>query len=773
MKNPYGFENDGARYHVRDVHALATADADLWNDRLAIQMDQRGRVLANGFLQPNMTAYADPLRCVYVRDEKDGRFWSAPYDPVQVDPESFDFSIGTADLQWTNTTRGITTEMTLVIPPDDLVEVWSVTLTNRSERRRALSLFSYFPVGRRSYLTQRAVFMPDMNGAIHEHFDYYVKVEDLYRIRERANLVFCFGDTPPDAWELSRADFTGGRGLHDPAQLHQHRLGCPRNEWETANEDTVNVFQYRLNLAPGRSRTFRFAFGPAHTTRDAVRVARKVLRKGGMERALAAAKGVLSRYATSVRVNTPDSDFNHYINHWQSRRSLMLVRTLRHCMAPQGRNAIQDAMGGVYVDPASSRKWFTRIWTHQHRNGWLPHGMPFAEGVAQVPINSIPHKDINSWGPSALHFYMAESGDTGILDESIPFADDPKQTATLFDHVALGLEWLLRDRTARGLCRIGQGDWNDPLNMAGLKEKGESVWLSQALAMALDVWAEVAETRDDRKRASRYRKEAAALRRAINRYAWNGRWYTRGFTDEGEAFGTPRWKEGKIYLNSQSWAIMCGAADAAKSRTLIRSVERMLMAPAGPMVLGPPFTRLDERIGKLTQKIPGWNENGSVYCHASTFFAYALYVARDPEGAFRVLRSLLPGGFDNTIRRAGQVPLYIPNFYRGTAAAGKAGLSSHAPNTGTASWYYRTAIAMLLGVRAELNGLRIDPQLPAAWRHAQVWRRWRGAEFTIDIRRRKAVRRVTVRLDGTLLKDHLIPIQPEGSQHEVRVEIPA
>ncbi len=771
MTPKLGFDPAGSRYHVRDVHAVDVADADLWNDQMAIQIDQRGRVIANGFLQPNMTAYADPLRAMYVRDEADGQFWSAPYDPVQTEPDEFDFSIGTADLRWTNTTRGISTEMTLVIPPDDLVEVWSVTLTNRSRKKRSLSLFSYLPVGRRSLLTQRAVFLPAMNGAIHEHFDYYVKVEDYYRIRQRANLVYCFGDTTPVAWELSRADFIGGRGLHDPAQLHQPRLGSPCGEWQTANEDTINCFQYRLSLAPGRSQTFRFAFGPAHDTREAVKVARKYLRPNGMDRAMAAARNVLTRHAPTVRIETPDTEFNHFINHWQPRRSLMLVRTLRHCMAPQGRNAIQDSMGGVYVDPASSRHWFTSIWKHQHLNGWLPHGMPFAEGVNQVPINSIPHKDINSWGPSALHFYMAESGDTAILDVRIPFADAPKQTATLYDHVALGLEWLLRDRTPRGLCRIGQGDWNDPLNMAGLHEKGESIWLSQALSMALDVWANVADLRRDAKRAARYRKEASALRRAINRYAWNGRWYTRGFTDAGEAFGTPAWKEGKIYLNSQSWAIMCGAADARKSRKLIQSVNRMLMAPAGPMVLGPPFTRMDERIGKLTQKIPGWNENGSVYCHASTFFAYSLYVAHYPDQAFQILRSLLPGGFDNTIPYCGQLPLYIPNFYRGTEAGRNAGRSSHAPNTGTASWYYRTAIAMLMGIRAELNGLRIDPQLPSAWRKAKAWRRWRGAEFDITVRRRP-VTSTTVRLNEKLLRNNLIPVQPEGTSHSVLVDIP-
>ena len=125
-----------------------------------------------------------------------------------------------------------------------------------------------------------------------------------------------------------------------------------------------------------------------------------------------------------MRIETPDREFDHYINHWQSRRSLMLARTIRYNYAPQGRNVIQDAMGGAYVR-SSSRDWFLRIWGHQHTNGWLPHGMPFAEGVQQIEINSIPHKDINSWGPTSLAFYMYETGDFGILAEWGPVRGRP------------------------------------------------------------------------------------------------------------------------------------------------------------------------------------------------------------------------------------------------------------------------------------------------------------------------------------------------------------
>jgi cellobionic acid phosphorylase len=307
--------------------------------------------------------------------------------------------------------------------------------------------------------------------------------------------------------------------------------------------------------------------------------------------------------------------------------------------------------------------------------------------------------------------------------------------------------------------------------MAGLAEKGESVWLTEALVYALATWAEVAERRGDRRRAARYRREAARSRRAINRHAWDGAWYARGFTDAGKPFGVKTDTQGRIFLNAQSWAIICGAADVRRAASCIRSVERMLMAPAGAMKLWPPFSGMRKEIGKLTQKVPGWNENGSVYCHASTFYACALFVAREADKGFDALRRLLPGYGRNTIRRTGQVPLYLPNFYRGETAGRKAGLSSHAPNTGTASWYYRAVVAMLLGVRGEAKGLRIDPQLPKAWKRVTVWRRWRGAEFDIEIvrARGRGRPRVAVTLDGRAIRGNLIPAQAPKSRHAVRV----
>lgn len=769
-----GFSEDGRRYAMRDVHLLESADSFLYNELMFIRIDHRGRcefghTHSGGpvFLQPNATAYSEGLRLAYVRDDDTMECWSAPYDPIQAEPDEFEFSPGVADITWRNVTNGIETTLRLVIPPDDTVEVWTVTARNVSRRKRRISLYPFFPIGWRGDLLNTCRFDEKLGGVIYEYFPYYVEVEDYYRNRRLKNMVFCAPDRKPTSWEAAMDGFKGGLLLHNPAALEKKRLGRGYANFE----DGAAVFQYALNLAAGKSATVNLVFGPAKDKAEMRRLKKKYLAKGAAERARSAAQKFHSDRTPQVRIETPDSDFNHYVNHWLPRQTLWTGGTLRSSFAPCARNAITDAMGIIYNDPKKARYWFTRIWEHQEKGGWIKHGLPMREHVHMSLINTIPHRDMNTWGPQAIHMYVAETGDFAILDDLIPFTDDRKGS-TLYEHICIGLDWLLKDRTKRGLARVGQGDWCDPLNMAGHNLKGESVMLTETLAWALDIWAGVADHRGDTSRAGRYRREAGNCRKAINRHAWDGRWYVRGFTDDGRAFGSSKNREGSIWVNAQGWAIISGADTPKRRKSAVAAVKRHLDTPVGVLMNGPAYTRFYEDIGKVTVKNPGIDENSSAYNSAVCWWAYAMFIARNADEGWRHLRGMLTGAGRNTIKRSGQLPLYVPNFYKGPAVGERAGESSHSPSTGTVAWFYHTAVSQLMGVRGELDGLRLDPQLPSAWKKARVWRKFRGAAFDISIRRSRKVDGPTVELDGERLADNLVPPQKPGTKHTVTVTIP-
>ncbi len=506
-----------------------------------------------------------------------------------------------------------------------------------------------------------------------------------------------------------------------------------------------------------------------HPSAPGYRATMKYLSPGRADAARKRALAFHRGYTSIQRVETPDEAFNNFVNCWLPRQVTYLGRTLRMSRMPCVRNLLQFAMGLTCYDPGLARLWMTRTFSAQMLDGYMCNEVSLVEGVE--PSGEMPHVDMNAWPPIALDFYVRETGDESILDERVAFRDS-RRKLPVFEHVCRGLNWLLRTRTGRGLCRIGRGDWNDPLNMAGYKGRGDSVWLTQALARSLDLWAQVCDRRGDRRRAARCRREAERCRDAVNRRGWDGSWYARGTTDAGRLFGVSGDREGRIYLNSQAWALISGAASPRRRRSCIRAVEKHLDTPAGPMVLGPAYTRMREDVGRITQKQAGFAENGSVYCHSAVFYAYGLYMWREGERAFRVLRDLLPGLGRNTIQAAGQLPLYIPNFYRGAGAGCTAGESSRFPGTGTASWYLLTVLEMLLGLRGQLDGLRVDPQLPGEWQRARVLRRFRGAEFDVTIERRRGARGIGVSLNGRPLPGDLVPVQRKGSRHRVAVTIP-
>lgn len=762
-----GFSDEGRRYVVSDVHFLESADSFLFNDSMFLQIDHRGRC-RSWFLQPNATRYSEELRCVWVRDEETQEFWSAPWDPVQAEPEEFEFAPGLGDISWRNVTRGIEVRMRLVVPPDDTVELWTIEARNVSKRRRRISIYPFFPIGFLADLYGSCRFDEKLGGVIYDYFPYYVEVADYYRNAKLKNIVFCVGDRKPTSYEADMDAFRGGGLLHNPHQLKTAKLGGGHAEFG----DGGAVFQYRLGLAAGKSAAVNILFGPAGSRAEIEELRATYLSKGGVKKAVAAVEEFRQAHEPVVTVETPDEEFNSYVNYWLPRQALWIGRTLRSGLCPCARNAIQDSMGITYNDPERARHWYLGIWRHQERNGWMPHGLPMAEGVRPAPINTIPHRDMNAWGPPALYMYVTETGDMAILDEQVGFPDGGEGTS-LYEHICLGLDWMLADRTLRGLSHIGEGDWCDPLNMAGHELRGESVMLTENLAYALALWARVSRRRGDSARAERYAAEASDCRRAINSNAWDENWYIRGTTDAGEAFGSAANREGRIWLNPQSWAIICGAAEGERMEACLASVEKHLSSPSGPITNWPPYRGMRETIGKITLKNAGVEEHAAVYNHSAVWLALAYLVADKVDRGWKVLRTILTGTKGNTIARSGQLPLYVPNYYRGPSVGESAGQSSHRPGTGTVAWFYRVAVGHLLGVTAEFDGLRIDPRLPMKWKRAKVVRRFRGAQYDIEIKRSRQVEGIEVFLDGEKMEENFVPLQEEGSRHEVSVAIPS
>jgi len=775
------------RYVLTSPTAMPQAGGFLWNRRMMIQSTCRGyataqfmqpepskyshapNMQAKSFMQPEQHYYAHhPGRFFYVKDEDTGELFSAPYEPVRGGVDLFEFSVGRTDLRWTVEKLGIRIRLVLGLPVDDVAELWSMEVTNLSDRPRRISVYPYFTIGYMSWMNQSAEYRHDLGGIVASSVTPYQKLEDYFKNRLFKDRTVLLCEQAPDAWETGQVAFEGEGGLHAPSALGGERLGCGDARYETP----AAVVQYRLALAPGNSITRRFLFGPAFDDAEIDALRRRHLSEEGFAAAARDYAAYIREGEGVIQVRTPDRELDNFVNTWLARQVYYHGDVNRLSTDPQTRNYLQDNMGMAFVKPASARAAFLHALSQQEANGAMPDGILLFEGAELKYINQIPHTDHCVWLPVCLRAYLDETGDDAILDA--PVATHDGQVKSAFERISLAMDWLLQRRDARGLSYIEQGDWCDPMNMVGYKGRGVSGWLTVAAAYALNLWADVCAARGDGAREAHYRAGAAAMNDAANTHLWDGAWFARGITDDDVKFGVASDAEGRIYLNPQSWAFLSGAASSEQRARMLAEIDEQLRTPYGVQMFAPPYSGMREDVGRVTQKHPGSAENGAVYNHASVFYIYSLYAIGEADRAFDALRKMIPGpGLDDYLQR-GQLPVFIPNYYRGAYKEypRTAGRSSQLFNTGTVAWVYRCLVEGLCGLKGDSRGLTVAPQLPSGWDGMTVTRRFRGAIFEVDIRR-GAVEQVEVVCDGVALPAARIDNIEPGRSYRLEVTVPS
>ena len=779
--------DNGSRYELFSPTAMPKAAGFLWNQRMMIQITCRGyataqfmqpepakyahapNIEAKTFMQPEPNYYAHhPGRFVYIKDLESGRLFSAPYEPVRAKADRFVFSAGRTDVSWLVEQDGIRVEMVMGLPTHDVAELWTIRVTNISDRPRRISVTPYFPIGYMSWMNQSAEWNQELVGVVASSVTPYQKAADYFKNKYLKDKTYFLCETPPESWEARQQAFEGEGGLHNPSALQEAQLSNSDARYETPTA----AVQYRVALGAAEEREFRFMFGPAYDEEEIRTMRSRYLSKEAFARTADEYAAYIERGRGCLRIETPDKDFDMFVNNWLPRQVYYHGDVNRLTTDPQTRNYLQDNMGMNFIKPEVARKALITALSQQEANGSMPDGILLAEGAELKYINQVPHTDHCVWLPMTLEVYLAETGDYALLKERVPTANG--DNFTVFERMSRAMDWLLKLRDERGLSYIAQGDWCDPMNMVGYKGKGVSGWLTLASAYALKLWANICEHEGATDLANHYRRGAEECNAAANKHLWDGDWFARGITDDDVVFGIKKDPEGRIWLNPQTFAILGGAASPEQVARILPQVDSQLSTPYGVQMFAPPFTKMREDIGRVTQKAIGSAENAAVYNHASIFYIYGLYyLGGQQDRAYTHLRQMLPGPSEADYLQRGQLPIYIPNYYRGAwrEFPRTAGRSSQLFNTGTVSWVYRCVIEGLCGLRGDGDGLVVRPQLPSAWDAIRVTRLFRGATLHFDIRRAD-VPDVTVRLGDQVLPGARVANVKEGETYQLSVLVP-
>lgn len=97
---------------------------------------------------------------------------------------------------------------------------------------------------------------------------------------------------------------------------------------------------------------------------------------------------------------------------------------------------------------------------------------------------------------------------------------------------------------------------------------------------------------------------AERVKEVCNKELWDEEWFIRGITKNGRKIGTNQDKEGKVHLESNSWAVLSGAANPEKGKKAMDSVDKYLYTPYGIQLNAPSYTVPDDDIGFVTRVTP-------------------------------------------------------------------------------------------------------------------------------------------------------------------------
>ena len=719
----------------------------------------------------------------YVRDEESGRFWSpTPLPCCGETPYTTRHGFGYSVFE--HTEQGIQTELWTYVALDAAIRFCVVKIRNLSGRPRRLSITGYveWVLGDlRQKAAMHVVTEIDANGGA-------LLARNAFNQEFADRVAFFDVDEATRTLSGDRNEFIGRNGtLQKPAAMLRARLSGKVG----AAMDPCAAIQVPFDLGEGQSRDVIFRLGAGRGVDSTSSLVQRFRRAGTARAALEAVRDYWKRTLCVVQVRTGQPALDVLTNGWLLYQTIACRLWGRSGFYQSGgaygfRDQLQDAMALVHAAPKLLREQLLRCASRQFREGDVQHWWhpPSGRGVRTHC------SDDYLWLPLAACRYIACTGDKDVLSERSAFLEgrlvgegedsyydlpvQSTESADLYGHCVRAIRHGLRFGT-HGLPLMGSGDWNDGMNNVGLHGKGESVWLGFFMYYVLTRFSELAIAHDDPAFAEFCRGEAEKLRGNIERHAWDGAWYRRAYFDDGTPLGTAAGSECQIDSIAQSWSVLSGAGEAARTRTAMNSLDRRLVDRAQTLVrlLDPPFDKSNLDPGYIKGYLPGVRENGGQYTHAAIWASMAFAALGDADRACELLDMINPV---NHALSAEAMNLYkvepyvaAADVYAEPPHAGRGGWSWY---TGSAGWLYRLIAESILGLQREGERLRIVPCIPRDWPGFTVTYRHGETVYEIGVvQAAAATSSIRVLLDGQECPEQIIPLTSDGATHEVAVQL--
>lgn len=738
----------------------------------------------------------------YINDGKD--IWNPGWKPCKTALDSYECRHGMNYSKITGSKNGVEASVLYFVPLKTWAEVQKVTLTNNSNEKKSLKLFSFVEWCLWNAATDMENFQRNFSTGEVEIDGSTIYHKTEYKER-RNHYAYYSVNVPIQGFETDRETFFGlYNGFDEPQTVLE---GKPTNSvahgWSPIASHYIEV-----ELAPGESKDLIFVLGYVENPQEEKFESKGVINKVRAKETLAkldtvakvdAAFAELCSYWDKLlqiyTVQSGDDKLDRMVNIWNQYQCMITFCFSRSASFFESgigrgmgfRDSNQDLIGFVHQIPERARERIIDIASTQFPDGGCYHQYQPLTKRGNDGIGG-GFNDDPMWLIFGTIGYLRETGDFSILDEPVPFDNQPGSEKSLFEHLKISFEHVVNNLGPHGLPLIGRADWNDCLNLNCFSNdpnesfqttenktegsKAESLMIAGLFVFSGRDYVELCKQLGKTIEAETAQKAIDNMVEAVKKYGWDGEWFLRAYDYYGNKVGSNENEEGKIFIESNGWCTMAGIGleDGMVDKAL-DSVKERLDCEHGIVLNNPAFTKYYIEYGEISSYPAGYKENAGIFCHNNPWVIIGETVRGNGNAAWEYYKKISPAYIkDQTLHK---VEPYVYSQMVAGKDAFRPGEGKNSWLTGTAAWNYYTITQFILGIKPTYSGLKVEPCIPSNWKGYNVKRQFRGASYNIEVKNlsgsMKGIK--SLKVDGKLIDGNVIPIVPVGSTCNVEVEM--
>jgi len=746
-------------------------------------------------------------RYIYVRDNDAKEFWSPSWQPTRHDLEKYSCRHGMGYSIIGSEYKGIEARTRYFVPLGENLEIWQLTVTNHRHHATSLSIFGGVEFCLWDAQDDSTNFQRNFSIGQVEIEDSVIYHKTEYRER-RDHFAYFASSIKPTGFDTQRDKFLGPyRGWDNPAVVERGE-----SENSIAYGWAPIAYQHvKLSLKPGESQQIVFLLGYQENPKDQKfdppdsQTINKKSAKATISKYLSPANADaafenLRQYWDGVlgilQVDTPDEHANRMVNIWNAYQCMATFNMSRSASFYESgigrglgfRDSNQDLLGFVHMVPSRARERILDLSATQ-----LPTGGAYHQ---YQPLTKRGNNDVGSnfnddphWLILGVAAYLKETGDWSILNEPVPYDNQPGSEQPLYEHLQRSFQYTLDRLGPHGLPLIGRADWNDCLNLNCFSDTpgqsfqtttnkegkvAESIFIAGLFCLAGRELADITVQKacpthggsgkcaEAEEEAKRYLAEVDKMEDTIREHGWDGEWFLRAYDDFGNKVGSKECEEGKIFIETQGFCTLAGVGlNDGMAVKALEATKKHLATKHGIVLQQPAYSKYYLHLGEISSYPPGYKENAGIFCHNNPWVIIGETRVGNGDQAFDYYSRINPSAREEI----SEVHRCEPYVYAQMIAGKDAPTHGEAKNswlTGTAAWNYFAITQWVLGIRTSYEGLQISPVVPTDWKGFKARRKFRGVTYNIEVQRVGNGNAVALTVDGQAVKGDVVPLPKDG-----------